>query len=146
MNNTDKQKEHPIGIGSQYLKDLSFENPQAPEIFKNTNVKPDMDISVDIKANIKGEANYEVILILKVVYQYESQIFFIVEIEYAGLFNLSKIESIDLEYITLVECPKLLFPYARQIISNLTSNGGYPAVLLNPIDFNNIYKEHKMKK
>ncbi len=94
MNKINDQKEHPIGIGTQYLKDLSFENPHAPEIFNNNNVKPDIDISVDIKANIKGEKNYEVVLVLKVVYQYESQIFFIIEV--------SKSEELSLLFVSNV--------------------------------------------
>ena len=146
MNNPEKPKEYPIGIKNQYLKDLSFENPQSPEIFTQNNIKPKIDISVDIKANRKDENNYEIILVLKIDYQFEGNIIFLIEIEYAGLFNLSKIDKEDLEFISLVECPKLLFPYARQIVSNLTSNGGFPAILLEPIDFNNIFKQHKMKK
>ncbi len=144
MSNSENKIEYSIGIRNQYLKDISFENPQAPEIFTK-NIKPDVDISVDIKANIKEESIYEVILYLKVVYQFESKIIFMIETEYGGVFDLSKIEKNNLEFVTLVECPKLLFPYIRQIVSNLTSYGGYPAILLDPVDFNSIFKQHKNK-
>ena len=144
MNNYENKIEFALGIRSQYLKDISFENPQAPEIFTK-NIKPDIDISVDIKANLKDENLYEIILFFKVVYEFEEKIIFMIEIEYAGLFDLSKIKKDDLEFVSLVECPKLLFPYVRQIVSNLTSYGGFPAVLIEPVDFNSIYKQHKSK-
>ena len=144
MTNYENKIEFALGIRSQYLKDISFENPQAPEIFKK-NIKPDIDISVDIKANLKEENLYEIILYFKVVYEFEEKIIFMIEIEYAGLFDLSKIKKDDLEFVSLVECPKLLFPYVRQIVSNLTSYGGFPAVLIEPVDFNSIYKQHKNK-
>ena len=144
MTNYENKIEFALGIRSQYLKDISFENPQAPEIFKK-NIKPDIDISVDIKANLKEENLYEIILYFKVVYEFEEKIIFMIEIEYAGLFDLSKIKKEDLEFVSLVECPKLLFPYVRQIVSNLTSYGGFPAVLIEPVDFNSIYKQHKNK-
>jgi len=144
MTNYENKIEFALGIRSQYLKDISFENPQAPEIFKK-NIKPDIDISVDIKANLKEENLYEIILYFKVVYEFEEKIIFMIEIEYAGLFDLSKIKKEDLEFVSLVECPKLLFPYVRQIVSNLTSYGGFPAVLIEPVDFNSIYKQHKSK-
>ena len=144
MNNYENKIEFALGIRTQYLKDISFENPQAPEIFTK-NIKPDIDISVDIKANLKDENLYEIILFFKVVYEFEEKIIFMIEIEYAGLFDLSKIKKNDLEFVSLVECPKLLFPYVRQIVSNLTSYGGFPAVLIEPVDFNSIYKQHKSK-
>ena len=144
MTNYENKIEFALGIRSQYLKDISFENPQAPEIFKK-NIKPDIDISVDIKANLKEENLYEIILYFKVVYEFEEKIIFMIEIEYAGLFDLSKIKKEDLEFVSLVECPKLLFPYVRQIVSNLTSYGGFPAVLIEPVDFNSIYKKNKNK-
>ena len=144
MTKYENKIEFALGIRSQYLKDISFENPQAPEIFKK-NIKPDIDISVDIKANLKEENLYEIILYFKVVYEFEEKIIFMIEIEYAGLFDLSKIKKEDLEFVSLVECPKLLFPYVRQIVSNLTSYGGFPAVLIEPVDFNSIYKQHKNK-
>ncbi len=144
MTNYENKIEFALGIRSQYLKDISFENPQAPEIFKK-NIKPDIDISVDIKANLKEENLYEIILYFKVVYEFEEKIIFMIEIEYAGLFDLSKIKKEDLEFVSLVECPKLLFPYVRQIVSSLTSYGGFPAVLIEPVDFNSIYKQHKNK-
>ncbi|MAR79373.1 MAG: protein-export chaperone SecB [Rhodospirillaceae bacterium] len=144
MNNYENKIEFALGIRTQYLKDISFENPQAPEIFTK-NIKPDIDISVDIKANLKDENLYEIILFFKVVYEFEGKIIFMIEIEYAGLFDLSKIKKNDLEFVSLVECPKLLFPYVRQIVSNLTSYGGFPAVLIEPVDFNSIYKQHKSK-
>ena len=144
MNNYENKIEFALGIRTQYLKDISFENPQAPEIFTK-NIKPDIDISVDIKANLKDENLYEIILFFKVVYEFEEKIIFMIEIEYAGLFDLSKIKKDDLEFVSLVECPKLLFPYVRQIVSNLTSYGGFPAVLIEPVDFNSIYKQHKSK-
>ncbi len=145
MNSSENKLEYSIGVRNQYLKDISFENPQAPEIFTK-NIKPEVDISVDIKANIKNENTYEVILYLKVIYQFESKIIFMIETEYGGVFDLSKIEKKDLEFVTLVECPKILFPYLRQIVSNLTSYGGYPSVLIEPIDFNSIFIQHKNKQ
>tara|TARA_Y100001970_G_C14101755_1_gene785854 strand:+ start:304 stop:741 length:438 start_codon:yes stop_codon:yes gene_type:complete len=144
MSYSENKLEYSIGVRNQYLKDISFENPQAPDIFTK-NIKPDVDISVDIKANFKGDNIYEIILYLKVTYQFEGKIIFMIETEYGGIFDLSKINKNDLEFVTLVECPKILFPYIRQIISNLTSYGGYPAVLLEPIDFNSIFKQHKNK-
>ena len=79
MDNSKNIKENLIGIGNQYLKDLSFENPQTPGIFKTKSFKPEMDISVDIKANLIEEKNYEIVLFIKVVYQIENKVIFVID-------------------------------------------------------------------
>lgn len=134
---------HNVKILGQYIKDLSFEVPNAPQIFSNLQGKPDINISIDIDAKKMSEGTFEITLKIKADSTAGSEKFFICELVYAGLFSFGKIEENLLEQILLIYCPNMLFPFARRIITNLTSDAGLAPLMLDPIDFAELYNRRK---
>ena len=132
-------------INAQYLKDLSFENPKAPDSLKNFNAKPDIKLDVDIKSRpLKdhGEAE-EVDLIIKGTTKISNETMFLIESTYSGIFTIKNAPNDILEKILLVECPKYLFPFIRSIIASNTRDGGFPPLMITPIDFVSLYESKK---
>ena len=129
-----------IIVNGQYVKDLSFENPNILKMMQGGNVQP--EVSIDLGVNVQGvsEGSYEVTLQVRVETKREGVAGFIVELSYAGLFTLRNWAPEHVEPVLFVEGPKLLFPFARSIISNLTRDGGFPPLNLNPIDFSQLYR------
>lgn len=132
----------PVVINAQYVKDISFENP---EPLKNLNVQegqaPEIELNIDIQAQPLGENAYEVTLHLTTNAHYNKQRMFLAELQYAGVFTLaSDLPQEAIHPILMIECPRLLFPYARNLISILTREGGFPALMLSPIDFLELYR------
>ena len=132
-----------IKINSQYIKDLSFEVPNSPEIFLSPNLKPDIAISIDIDANKLSVNTFEVTLKIKAEAKGNDKVIFICEVSYAGIFTLDeKIEDKkEIEQILLIFCPNILFPFVRRIVSGCTTDGGFPPLMLEPIDFAEIYQK-----
>ncbi|MBC9179196.1 protein-export chaperone SecB [Pseudoroseomonas ludipueritiae] len=130
----------PLVMNLQYTKDLSFEVPGAPEIFTQLREQPRIDLSLDVQARALQEGGnvYEVALQIRADAQAQingaSQPAFIAELVYCGIFTLN-VEPQMVEPLLLVECPRLLFPFARNILADVTRDGGFPPVLLSPIDF-----------
>lgn len=126
-------------ILAQYLKDMSFENPKAPESLR-VDIKPKMDMGVELAAQGRPNGLFEVELRLSVKAAAESMKVFDVELVYAGLFQLWGIPEQDIEPILMIECPRYLFPFAREIVAKATSDGGFhPPFYLEPMDFAAIY-------
>jgi preprotein translocase subunit SecB len=133
-----------IKAAKQYIKKLSIEVPNSPDIFIKTNNKPDIEIAIDIDAKKISDLAYEVTLKIKAIAD-QSKLFN-ANIEYAGIFAFKEDSAIgDLEEILLVQCPNLLFPFARSIMSNLTSDAGFSPLMLDPIDFLKLYNKRKEK-
>ncbi len=129
----------PLIVKAQYIKDFSFEMPGAPAIFEKLDTEPDIEVQINVQPDELGDNNYEVVLIIEAKASIRDEIAFIVELEYAGLFELDS--SVPGEYvgsIVLVECPRMLFPFARNIIASATKESGMPPLMLQPIDFNAI--------
>ena len=126
----------PLVLNLQYTKDLSFEVPGAPEIFATLREQPRVDLNLDVQANpIEPGGNvYEVSLQIRAEAQAEGRVCFIAELAYCGIFTVT-VEPDVLEPVLLVECPRLLFPFARNILADITRDGGFPPVMLAPIDF-----------
>ncbi len=127
-----------LRVLSQYVKDLSFENPgHAP-----VQSQPNIDLGIDVGAAPHADGNgiYEVSLKLSATAKAESTTLFITELDYAGLFQLDGITQENLEPMLLVECPRLLFPFARRIIAEITREGGFPPLLIDPVDFVQLYR------
>ena len=132
-----------ITMNGQYIKDLSFENPNAPQIFMDKNLTPDIGVSIDINASKLNENTYEVELVLNCNAKSTDKTMFIVELIYAGIFTIV-IENESLIQETLfTDCPFLLFPYARKIISDSTKDGNFPPLYLDPVDFSALYQARK---
>lgn len=133
----------PAGVGfrivAQYVKDLSFENPKAPDSLR-VDGKPGIDMGVEMNAQGRPDGLFEVDLRLTIKATTDAMTVFNVELLYGGLFALQGIPEQDIEPLLLIECPRYLFPYAREIIARATSDGGfYPPFMLDPIDFASIY-------
>lgn len=135
-------------INAQYLKDLSFENPKAPSSLRQFNDKPDIKVDVDIDSKqLKdhGEDIYEVELSIKATTSSSKETLFVVEGKYAGIFTIKNAPEEILKKILLIECPKFLFPFLRSIIATNTRDGGFPPLMVTPIDFVALF-ESKLKK
>ena len=133
-----------IRIISQYIKTLSFDLPSAPQIFLNTQDKPNIALSIDIDAKKLSDENFEITLKIAADATTKEGKFFDCKLSYAGLFSLQKIEGEMLEQILLIYCPNLLFPFLRRIITNITSDAGLAPLMLDPIDFADLYNRRKM--
>jgi preprotein translocase subunit SecB len=129
---------------SQYVKDLSFENPRAPEsLQKMQGNNPDIKISVNINARKIGEEGYEVALMLSATAKVDKETMFIAELNYGALFGIRNVAEDQLQPLLLVECPRLMFPFARRIFADAVRDGGFPPVMLDPIDFLALYQQQK---
>lgn len=135
----DMTEAPPLIVKAQYIKDLSFEMPGAPAIFGRLNTEPEIEVQINVHPNELGGGDYEVVLAIEARAMLADETAFVAELEYAGLFELNS--SIPEEYIgsiLLVECPRILFPFARNIVASATSESGMPPLMLQPIDFNAI--------
>ncbi len=132
----DGQQAPPIQLNIQYTKDLSFEVPGAPEIFVSLKEQPRVDLALDVQARpVQGGGNvFEVSLQIRADAKVGETPCFIAELAYCGVFTIN-VPQEHLEPVLLVECPRLLFPFARNILADITRDGGFPPVLLAPIDF-----------
>jgi preprotein translocase subunit SecB len=130
-----------LSVIAQYVKDLSFENPGAPGTLKARRTPPSIAVSVSVQANQAGAGEIEVELKVEARATEGETVLFVIELVYAGLFRLTNIPAQDVAPLTLIECPRLLFPFARQIISDASRNGGFPPLLIDPIDFVSMYRQ-----
>jgi preprotein translocase subunit SecB len=135
----------PLLINGQFVKDLSFENPDPLKNLANLQEQPEININVDIKANKVSDNVYEVILHVTSEATIKKQRLFMLELEYAGIFTLNDIPEESIHPILMIECPRLLFPSARSIVANITREGGFPSLSLNPIDFAELYRQQFLK-
>ena len=138
----------PLVVNVQYVKDLSFEVPNAPAIYSTLRAAPRVDINLDVQARRiqEGQEIYEVVLVIRADATEPTAAngaappdaggrVFLAELSYGGIFTLTGIPDNAVEPVLLVECPRLLFPFARNILADVTREGGFPPVLLQPIDF-----------
>jgi preprotein translocase subunit SecB len=146
----------PLVVNIQFVKDLSFEVPGAPQIFSTLRSQPNVQINLDVQARRieDGQSVFEVALVVRAEAtegpRLEGQtagepgrVVFIAELSYAGIFTLNGVPENSVEPILLIECPRLLFPYARNILADVTRDGGFPPVLLQPIDFVALWQARK---
>ena len=128
------------GIISQYVKDLSFENPNAPAVYQWQG-QPNIEVGVDIGASRLGDEIHEVTLKVDVRAKAGEQTAFAVELLYAGLIGMRNVPEEQVQPFLLAESPRILFPFARQIINQTVQDGGFPPLLLEPIDFGALYMQ-----
>ncbi|MFO1032739.1 MAG: protein-export chaperone SecB [Hyphomicrobiales bacterium] len=132
-------------IVGQYLKDLSFENPNAPGSLAPQQAQPDINIAVNVNARNLGQSDFEVELHLDAKATSGGKVIFAAELLYAGIFRMENFPQNSLHPAVLIECPRMLFPFARQIMADATRNGGFPPLMLDPIDFLAMYQQ-RMKQ
>jgi preprotein translocase subunit SecB len=126
------------GLISQYVKDLSFENPNAPAIYQG-NIAPAIDVQFNIGSGQVGDDVFEVVLKIEVKATADTQTAFLVDLSYAGLFALRNIPEDQIQAFLLAEAPRLLFPFARRVLADAVRDGNFPPLLLEPLDFGGLY-------
>ena len=141
QNGTGEQKSPSLSILTQYIKDLSFENPGAPTSLQKRDTQPAINISVNVNANPIGDDNYDVVLSLKAEAKNGEQPLFLCELVYGGVFRVADFPKEHVLPMLFIECPRLLFPFARQIVADATRNGGFPPLLVDPIDFAQMFQK-----
>jgi len=130
-----------IRILAQFIRDLSFENPRAPESLRPQSEPPQIDLSVEMNARSRPDGLYETDLKLVVTAQAQGEPVFQVELLFGGLFQITGVPEAEMEPVLLIECPRYLFPFARRIIADLTGESGFPPFMLEPIDFGAVYQQ-----
>ena len=130
--------EAQISVLAQYVKDLSVENPSAPQVFQ-WQVQPSLDVQFNIGVEKHSDELHEVTLKIDVAAKSENGVHFVVDLAYGGLFALRSVPEEALQPFLLIEAPRLIFPFARQIVAEAISNTGFAPLLLDPIDFASAY-------
>jgi preprotein translocase subunit SecB len=130
-----------LSILAQYVKDLSFESPGAPKSLRARDKAPGINIGVNVNANPLSETEFDVVLTLNAKAAFDKDVLFNVELVYGGVFNIQHFPAEHMLPILFIECPRLLFPFARQIIAECTRNGGFPPLMLDPIDFAQMFQQ-----
>ncbi len=139
---SNKPEPSEVSLNMQYIRDMSLEIPHAPKIFSKLNIQPKINVDLNIDVNKLNEKNFEVTLNLHLNADINNESLFIFELSYAAACTIQLPEE-QIEPVLFIEIPKLLFPYARQIISSNLANAGLPPLMLTPIDFTTIYKKRK---
>jgi preprotein translocase subunit SecB len=124
----------------QYSKDFSFENPNAPQSLMQQQQQPQFGIQISVNPRQLSNTDFEVELKLEGKAEISGTVLFAFDLNYAGVFRLMNIPQENVNPLLRIECPRLLFPFAREIISNAISNGGFPPLMLHPIDFIGLYQ------
>lgn len=130
-------------ILAQFVRDLSFENPLAPDSLRSAGAPPDIDMGVEMNAKGRPDGLFEVELKLSCRATRGEEPVFHIELLYGGLFQIEGVPAESMETVLLIECPRFLFPFARRIIADLTTEGGFPPFMIDPIDFQGIYLARK---
>ncbi|MDH3663656.1 MAG: protein-export chaperone SecB [Alphaproteobacteria bacterium] len=142
--NPAEQGEAPrLLIQTQYTKDLSFENPRAPLTLEQNQQRPEIAVRVDVRVQPIKDTRYEVMLQLNIDAKVGEEAVFVLELTYAGVFQLVNIPKDSLQPLLLVECPRMLFPFARRIVADATRDGGFPPLMIDPIDFVALYRRRQ---
>lgn len=130
----------PLAVSLQYLKDISFESPRAPQVFVTQGPQSQVNVNVRVDGRGVGENTYEITLHLEVKAVAGEDTVFLLELDYAGIFTVGVQTPEVLSPLLMIEAPRLLFPFARQIVTNTIAAGGFPPLLINPIDFADLYR------
>tara|TARA_R110002020_G_scaffold47752_12_gene136144 strand:- start:6239 stop:6754 length:516 start_codon:yes stop_codon:yes gene_type:complete len=130
-----------LNVLAQYIKDLSFENPGAPKSLGPREKAPNININVNVNANPISETEFDVLLTMNAEAKSGDAVVFNVELVYGGVFRVANFPQEHMLPLLFIECPRILFPFARQIIADATRNGGFPPLLIDPIDFGQMFQQ-----
>lgn len=130
----------PLMIKAQYVKDLSFENPRAPVSFQGLQTPPSIQVSVNVGAQRLADSDYEVVLTINAEAKTGNDVLFLVELTYGGIVAIGNVPPEQIRPLLLIEVPRLLFPFARNVIAEATREGGFPPLLIQPVDFFERYR------
>ena len=142
----EQAAEKRLSIGKIYLKDFSFESPQTPEIFRQGDWKPQMDLNLRSAHTAIDDNQHEIVLTVTIEAKADDNTLFLVELHQAGLFEIAGYEGDELGAIIGSFCPNILFPYARETIASLIQKGGFPEFVLQPINFDALYFQAKQQQ
>jgi preprotein translocase subunit SecB len=131
-----------LNVLAQYTKDLSFENPNAPQSLQPQAQPPQINIQINVGANNMSETEFEVTLNIDGKAENGGKMIFSFELAYAGVFRISNVPKEQLHPLVMIECPRLLFPFAREIIATAVRDGGFPPLMLDPVDFVGLYRQN----
>ena len=140
-NGNAKGPQPSLNVLAQYVKDLSFESPGAPNSLRGRETAPGININVNVSANPISDSEFDVNLSLNAKATFEKDVLFNVELVYGGVFRIEGFPQEHMLPLLFIECPRLLFPFARQIIAEATRNGGFPPLMLDPIDFAQMFQQ-----
>ncbi len=129
-----------LSVLAQYIKDFSFENPNAPGSLRPKETAPNIAININVNANPLSPSDFEVTLALEAKASAGAEVVFNAELLYAGIFRLQNIPQESMHPALLIECPRILFPFARHILADATRNGGFPPLMIDPVDFDRLYR------
>lgn len=133
--------ENQFSIQKLYIKDISFESPDTPEVFTFNNWEPQIELNLNNSHKNISEGVYEVVMSVTATVKNNDKTAFLVEVQQAGIFNISGFNEQDVKYILGAQCMNILFPYAREVVSDLTNRGGFPPLLLSPVNFDALYAQ-----
>jgi len=131
-----------MNLVGQYVRDLSFENPGAPASILSNSGNPAFNVSISVGVKKQSDELYAVELNLRAKADRDNALLFNVELVYGGVFRMKNIPESQLSTLLMVECPRLIFPFARQVLANVTQQGGFPPLMMEPVDFLAIYRQN----
>lgn len=131
-----------LNVLAQYIKDLSFENPNAPASLGPQQQQPSINIQINVHVENLAEGEFEVTLTIEGKAENAGKMLFSFELDYAGVFRIQHVPQENLHPLVMIECPRLLFPFAREIIASAVRDGGYPPLMLDPVDFVGLYRQN----
>jgi preprotein translocase subunit SecB len=131
-----------LAVLAQYIKDLSFESPGAPQSLQGPGQNPQLKVGVNVNAGSRGNDAYEVALQIEAHAKSDAGVIYNVELLYGGLFRLQNIPENLLQPVLFVDCPTILFPFMRRVLADVTRDGGFPPLMLDPIDFGRLYAQN----
>lgn len=135
-----------LNVLAQYTKDLSFENPNAPGSLGQQQQQPSINIQINVAANALAENDFEVILSIEGKAENSGTVMFSFELAYAGVFRIQNVPKENLHPLVMIECPRLLFPFAREIVATSVRDGGFPPLMLDPVDFVGLYRQNMARQ
>jgi preprotein translocase subunit SecB len=131
-----------LNVLAQYTKDLSFENPNAPGSLQQQQQQPQINIQINVSANNLAQNEFEVTLHVDGKAENGGKVLFSFDLAYAGVFRIVNVPQENLHPLVMIECPRLLFPFAREIIATAVRDGGFPPLMLDPVDFVGLYRQN----
>ncbi len=148
MTDNEKQIKTPpsLTMHAQYIRDLSFENPRASKFLTTKTNQPDVEVSINVNASALEDDQYEVILNLNAKATVELEPLFLVELSYGGIVSASNVSDEEKNAFVMIEGPRLLFPFARATIANVTREGGFLPLNIQPIDFVAVFRANLAAK
>src|SRR6478735_10649311 len=135
------QGQAQLSVLGQYIKDFSFENPNAPRSLAPNQTQPAINIQINVSAQQLAQTDYEISLKLEGKAESAGTVLFAFDLTFAGVFRVQNVPAETLQPIVMIECPRLLFPFAREIVATAVRNGGFPPLLLDPVDFVALYQQ-----